>query len=1550
MASTSEQGASRVCTLWVHGGDFSRHDVVINTAVLPSGAMTQGSLWKLVPLEPSIGVQDFQQQNERGRQTSNPDQANRQPFVFTDPFMEDPRQTRHPALQISVCEKIASLHGLRNRMSVNLTKANEPDHAATHVELIYRDKLNRADLWKMSVSELRRRRCIYQGQCLLFLGSIKITVRKMYVNGQKVPSAVFSDSCKPVFRSESAKFVIAIQLSREMWGFDQELSGDILWTKAADFLQQLFERWVRYNSRHKVTIVFFARMQYEMDQAPISGRGKGKKAQFPQDHHKDFYRTVANEVSSSETSRLLEPLSQAFLSFQKDAQQAQPLAADGREISGKPTLARHGNVLEALNLALSACSTEHPDLEFKQTESSIVVVTPGTAVFDVEEQLLRLTTQSLASRTVGVELVCLSHMPLHVTPLFCMRYRSSSVKPSSTKSSDEHEVKSTRSRAGPDAQGRASLKQSDNATDELMLAIPSWIEVSFYLGSNSKMNELSKTEMNAVFPSKWKSSGLEHAEINEIHRDYKLPPSLQQVIDAPLRTESRSDIKGTTGDESSVYVEPGHPSGSTVDRKEFKWMGQHDRDIFTAESRSASTAAQPKKPSPTPSQSQTLHIPKHPEHQVKEAGKKKPAVPSNAPSAPKQGSVVDNRPKASAPKVSLAPPFRGQSIGKAVATTSSTSTSANFSSGPSSFRIDPNDDARYWSSQVSASLSKTGPRSQGREQPPPFSDNGMTRGTQRSSFTSKNDTKPGGLAVSYKPPVSTGETLDLTSQPVNHGGPSYPWKVQLEREYSKAIHRITLHEAEASGSMRDLRAHVARELIQWRLSEGFQVAVGRPSSQTFGKSASRAVDFFTEDFMTKEGATITVVKGDSVHELYAIGKEIVIAMYQRLAEYAHALKYSAVIRTIMESQHHERHFSIRLPVEIDWNAVDEHIAEYESGPADAALDNNPAILKPRSMRLVVIPCEIPGGTRSSGDHLADEDIRMEGIRKLTLNWQKYRYTSPLELKHKSTWKEHDDPNPLAIEYHTRDPSAIVAAGHESSLLMSGEPSAAPTQLFSEEETYRTSHFDLQKLAGDLQGEKGIPMNDRRWHFRTFPYCFVGVDFTSFILAKFQDVCSREEAVAFGNVLMRQSLFEHVHNKYKFRDGNFFYQLSKKYQAPRPESKAFTSWFSSRKSVPATPLSESSKDLAATALQKRPKVSLSAPIQLNVDPRKRSSRPEVVTLHYDKLHNPENVFHIQLEWTNATAKLIEDTITSWALGAEKAGLRILQVPLGEISKIAEHNPLRQPCIVELAVKPSQYPAAGEVALDHAELTSTSGAQRLTTKSLDMWSYQRAFLRRLDYVLDFESSSRFPRDVDVSYSWSENDPARHQLYKYTQFIHRSGLLLVQIRENGRFALLANRLYHNFTGISSSMRDGHPPQSSYAYPRTPHPPMFPPPTSSRPTSSMHRPPSSHGLSGHSGPPTGFSSPILRKAHAQREQHAPKLRQLITAETLKDSFAGACGDSKALRAFYEEVLQDAEKGVPSSGRPTPSIRPADLAGDSGIPALELGKVLRSYDGAEDD
>lgn len=181
------------------------------------------------------------------------------------------------------------------------------------------------------------------------------------------------------------------------------------------------------------------------------------------------------------------------------------------------------------------------------------------------------------------------------------------------------------------------------------------------------------------------------------------------------------------------------------------------------------------------------------------------------------------------------------------------------------------------------------------------------------------------------------------------------------------------------------------------------------------------------------------------------------------------------------------------------------------------------------------------------------------------------------------------------------------------------------------------------------------------------------------------------------------------------------------------------------------------------------------MKYDVDPRKRSNRPEVIDLHYDRLHNPENCFHIELSWMSTTPKLIEDAVLSWASTAEKFGLKLVQVPIAEGCAIDKTQPFRKPYEIKLKVPPPKGPL-------HTVFNNASFAQ---PGPPDHLYYQKALLRKFDFVLDFEACSAFPADVEVSYSWGKPE------YQYPQFIHRSGSLLAQITDEGDFLLLANRL---------------------------------------------------------------------------------------------------------------------------------------------------------------
>ncbi|CRK44826.1 hypothetical protein BN1723_019558, partial [Verticillium longisporum] len=101
-------------------------------------------------------------------------------------------------------------------------------------------------------------------------------------------------------------------------------------------------------------------------------------------------------------------------------------------------------------------------------------------------------------------------------------------------------------------------------------------------------------------------------------------------------------------------------------------------------------------------------------------------------------------------------------------------------------------------------------------------------------------------------------------------------------------------------------------------------------------------------------------------------------------------------------------------------------------------------------------------------------------------------------------------------------------------------------------------------------------------------------------------------------------------------------------------------------------------------KKRPRVVLSKVVKYDVDHRKRSYRPERIDLHYDRLHNPDNCYHIRLDWLNVTAKLIEDAVEGWAREAANYGLRLVEVPIREACTITDTNPFRRPYTIKLAI--------------------------------------------------------------------------------------------------------------------------------------------------------------------------------------------------------------------------------------------------------------------------
>jgi hypothetical protein len=326
-----------------------------------------------------------------------------------------------------------------------------------------------------------------------------------------------------------------------------------------------------------------------------------------------------------------------------------------------------------------------------------------------------------------------------------------------------------------------------------------------------------------------------------------------------------------------------------------------------------------------------------------------------------------------------------------------------------------------------------------------------------------------------------------------------------------------------------------------------------------------------------------------------------------------------------------------------------------------------------------------------------------------------------------------------------------------------------------------------------------------------------------------------------------------------------------------------------------------------------KVNLSRVMRYDVDSRKRSYRPEIISLHYDRLHNPDNCYHIRIDWMNVTAKLIEDAIVTWATSVEKYGLKLVEVPISEVADIVDHHPFRSPYSVKLALQPPK-------AQPEAIWDSTHFSPQYS--KADKFAYHKALLRKLHFVLDMEAASAFPSDIEVTYSWGSPD------YKYTQFIHRSGTLLAQITDDGNFILLANRLAHNRAKDNTRIRPTDPYEHKKAT------------TDGSQSTRMPSTPAERANS-HRSP---FSSPLARPVQDASMLHTAFQDKALTASTqvahatamnpeqVKDELEAFCSDSALLSAFYNEALKQA----PS---PSPRIHPHGL--DDKIPSLGLPPAI---------
>jgi hypothetical protein len=160
------------------------------------------------------------------------------------------------------------------------------------------------------------------------------------------------------------------------------------------------------------------------------------------DHYKIVLENEVNIVNAG--NNLIHRMKQAFVKFPEEVKWN---LKRGHERT--PSTASQGNVLEAINITLNLLHLHYIDRDVHRTGksvltflpilftsiaahtlpfegNSIVVITPGNGVFEIEKNLAGITKQRMMDNGIGSDVLSLGLPPLHVAPFFLFKEKEAS--------------------------------------------------------------------------------------------------------------------------------------------------------------------------------------------------------------------------------------------------------------------------------------------------------------------------------------------------------------------------------------------------------------------------------------------------------------------------------------------------------------------------------------------------------------------------------------------------------------------------------------------------------------------------------------------------------------------------------------------------------------------------------------------------------------------------------------------------------------------------------------------------------------------------------------------------------------------------------------------------------------------------------------------------------------------------------------------------------------------------------------------------------------------
>jgi hypothetical protein len=1020
--------------VWVHDQSYSQHELIGHSELFTLG--------EFVTITFKVGKRDP-----------------------TELHLQVTQIDTKPLLQISISQHIASLFDIPPRSHCFVKKIRDIESIGCHrMEIAFRDQyIGRADMWQLKQSLLHS--SVYVGKKVQSLG-VRGHIRSLDA-GQS--SGLCMDHTRFIFRSETAKFFIFLQMSKEMWEFDED--GDMFFEKCVyGFLPELFSRWKQVGTNHVVSIVMFARVYFPLYHADCLRDHQGR-------YYKDFYHVLVDWETRQDWSVILTDLKKEFSQFQRDILQLRE--QDGSSVlSGQNSTFKEGNVLEAINVALNPFDKHYIDRDLSRTGLSIVIITPGTGIFEVDKRLCRMTTQRMIDNGISLDLICLSKPPLHATPLFLFQSKEQGDSPAMTEKNPVsraysdlgargYSEKSDKSERGVSELGKSEKSMMDHLymDDDVyggetvsVYMIPDWMDCSYWTRSTCtsfvprcKMYEIQMTGL------------MERQHIMMPHLDL----FEDDLGDPTLLCEAYDH-----GLFASKIIKKGKPVLEEEEEEE-------DVKLGTSISRSFTSGWTRKE------WEESKFKKEWEETRTRKERKEEEHVYSTSMEPIRIRRVVNYR---EADKGSCSTDSRGAS---------------------------PIPD--YLRSQVKFSPSKTP--------------------TKQTHFLRHNYVNPFSFVKQTKVGINDRRWEHIPKW-ISHDGNQFftnwtslcsPACLPLTIEYFPSPEELSEFYQEYTYTISPANESQIEsllvELISQRLAQGFQLIVS--SATVTGKP------LLGKNHLISISKPYFLCLGDHVHRLFydSSGNNIEVKRYTRRVTYnTDPIGYTCAIWSKNTLGYQTRNVTFSYPAlsTYNWNYLDHLISGYQDELTDA--------LRFWRIRFLLIPLEhapSPSHSNLLHEQLDEEEERLLGFQKFMEMIEKTHVVKSEGKKRQGLDIQYTTLN-LSSLVKSEDMHVLLPEAFLSTEKME---TVKPVELLN-----RTVSMDRIAKQLISPPPIGLPLQDRHWHSEIFEHVATGEEIVDWILSSFSDMETREQALELGNQLIEAEVLEHVMHKHRMLDGFYFYRL------------------------------------------------------------------------------------------------------------------------------------------------------------------------------------------------------------------------------------------------------------------------------------------------------------------------------------------------------------------------------------------------------------------------